>query len=102
MAFPTDAESFSREYGCTEAEWRGWLRGPAVGEVPATPQGADAARVTLAEGHLSLRWTVLPERRIALVRLPRLQVDFRFEGVPLAARQAWLKRFDLHTQRGGG
>ena len=102
MAFPTDADTFSREYGCTEAEWCGWLRGPAVGEAPGTPEGTDAMRLDLAGGRLLLRWTVLPERRIALVRLPRLQVDFRFEGVPLAQRQAWLKRFDLHTQRGGG
>jgi hypothetical protein len=73
-----------------------------VGEVPGVPDGADAMRLPLEGGQLTLRWTVLPERRIALVRLPRLRVDFRFEGVPLAARQAWLRRFDLHTQRGGG
>jgi hypothetical protein len=44
---------------------------------------------------------VLPDRQIALMRIPRLAVSFRFEGVD-AAHRARFMRTDLHTQRGGG
>ena len=49
-----------------------------------------------------LAWQVLPPRRIALLCIPRLAVAFRFEGVDDAARQAFMRHFDLYTQRGGG
>jgi len=39
---------------------------------------------------------------IALLRLQRLAVAFTFEGVDEAARQRFMKRFDLTMQRGGG
>ena len=39
---------------------------------------------------------------IALVRLPRLHVEFRFEGLEADQRFAFMKRFDLYMQRGGG
>ena len=39
---------------------------------------------------------------IALVRLPRLHVGFRFEGLDADQRLAFMKRFDLYMQRGGG
>jgi hypothetical protein len=41
-------------------------------------------------------------RAIALVRLPRLHVSFRFEDVEAQARRAFMERFDLYLQRGGG
>jgi hypothetical protein len=39
---------------------------------------------------------------IALVRLPRLIVSFRFAGVTETQRHAFMKRFDLYMHRGGG
>jgi hypothetical protein len=108
MRIADDAE-FTREYGCTEAEWLRWLpdavHGHAwrrIGEGGLGDAGGGAAEVRLGEGHLRLAWTVRPERRIALVRLPRLEVRFAFEAVPPAQRAAFLRLFDLHTQRGGG
>jgi hypothetical protein len=44
----------------------------------------------------------MPVRQIALIRLPRLAVHYRFEGLPDDARQVFMKRFDLYIQRGGG
>ena len=61
-----------------------------------------AAIVQIGTGHLALRWQVLPPRQIALVRMPRLQVDYRFEGVSDQARAAFMRYFDLYSQRGGG
>jgi hypothetical protein len=108
MRIPDDAE-FTREYGCTEAEWLRWLpeavHGHAwrrLGEDGTGNANGRAAEVRLGAGRLHLAWAALPERRIALVRLPRLEVRFAFDAVPPAQRAAFLRRFDLHTQRGGG
>jgi len=85
---------------CTEAEWLQWLP-RAVGEHRYALQ-AGAARVRLEEGELRLQWQVQPPRVIALMRLPRLRVSFVFVQVGEVARQAFMQRFDLYTQRGGG
>jgi len=39
---------------------------------------------------------------IALARIPRLLVSFRFAGVDETTRYLFMKRFDLFMQRGGG
>jgi hypothetical protein len=49
-----------------------------------------------------LRWTVLPPRQIAMIRMPRMAVVFAFDAVDDAARAAFMRYFDLYMQRGGG
>lgn len=93
-------ESFERDMACTEAEWLAWLPA-AVGAHPYELQ-AGAARVQLDSGELRLRWQVQAPRVIALIRLPRLAVRFAFSGVSDEERYAFMRRFDLYTQRGGG
>lgn len=93
---------FGREYGCTVAEWARDLPG-AVGAHRLDSVTASQAQVLLARGGcLHLQWLPLPPRQIALVRLPRLQVDFRFDAVPPEARAGFMRYFDLFMQRGGG
>lgn len=96
---------FERDMACTESEWLRWLPA-AVGAVPcqvlAGNGGQGNATVTCPQGHLLLRWLPLPPRVIGLLRMPRLQVQFVFDGVPDEERQRFMRRFDLHTQRGGG
>lgn len=95
--------AFEREQGCTEAEWQRCLPG-AVGPHTLALPAPGRAVVTFAggAGSLHLEWTVLPPRRIALLSVPRLAARFRFEGVPADARRAFMRYFDLYTQRGGG
>jgi hypothetical protein len=93
-------EAFERELGCTEAEWRQWLPG-AVGPHALGIEGS-SARVAIDEGLLALEWQVLAPRAIALMRMPRLRVAFRFDHVGEAARQRFMRYFDLYMQRGGG
>jgi hypothetical protein len=95
------AAAFDREYGCTEAEWKGWLPA-AIGGRPWACPAPGRAEVALGAGRLTLDWNPLPPRRIALVSMPRMAVVFRFEAVDEAERQAFMKRFDLYMQRGGG
>ena len=94
------AEAFQRDMGCTEAEWLSWLP-RAVGTHTVQRQGR-SAWVTLGAGGLHLHWQVMPPRVIALIRLPVLRMDFRFEGVSSEERNAFMRHFDLTTQRGGG
>lgn len=85
---------------CTEAEWLGWLPA-AVGDRTWKLQ-TQSAGVRIGDGALGLKWQVAEPRAIALMRLPRLLVSFRFAGVDAAQRYAFMKRFDLYMQRGGG
>ncbi|WP_309626141.1 hypothetical protein [Methylibium sp.] len=94
------AEAFERDMGCTEAEWLGWLPGACAAHALAIDGGT--ATVAIDEGALHLRWSPLPSRQIALMRMPRLAVGFRFEGLAEASRQRFMRYFDLYTQRGGG
>jgi hypothetical protein len=94
------APSFEREHGCTVAEWTGWL--PVAVHGHALRLDAGRAEVDLAPGMLQLSWHVLPPRRIALLQLPRLQVHYAFVDTDADSRARFMKRFDLHIQRGGG
>ncbi len=94
------AERFEREMGCTESEWLGWLPA-AIGDQPWSRQD-DSAVVDLAPGSLRLDWRAGEPRVIALVRMPRLHVSFRFDRVDAQRRLTFMKRFDLYMQRGGG
>ena len=93
-------ERFERDMGTTETEWLAALP-RALGE-HAFALGTGQATVRIGAGHLQLKWHVLPPRVIALLRLQRLAVAFAFEGVDEAARQRFMRRFDLTMQRGGG
>jgi hypothetical protein len=93
-------DRFDREVGCTEAEWLMWLPA-AIGDC-AWSLSNNQATVVIDEGSLLLQWILMPPRQIALVRLPRLGVQFVFEGLSEPRRFAFMKRFDLYMQRGGG
>jgi hypothetical protein len=91
---------FVRDMACSVAEWLSRL--PAACAPHALQVEGDTATVDWAHGRLRLAWTPLPDRVIALMRLSRLQVRFCFEGPDAAERLAFMRRFDLTMQRGGG
>lgn len=92
--------TFEREMGCTADELRGWLPGASRGRAIEWREGG--AVVSIDEGQATLSWQALEPRRIALITLPRLRVAFTAGGVGETAWQAFMKHFDLYTQRGGG
>jgi hypothetical protein len=94
-------DAFEREHGCTVDEWRMWLPG-AVRDAPLAFDGIRAACARIGDGSLQLQWQALAPRQIALVRLPRLLVSYRFDGVDAEARARFMRHFDLYMQRGGG
>lgn len=91
---------FERDMACTEADWLRWLP-QAIGDLEWQAQGA-RAHVRIGSGTLQLSWHEAPPRRIALLELARLQVAFAFEDVGDEVRHAFMRRFDLYMQRGGG
>lgn len=93
-------ERFEREMACTEADWLRWLPA-AVGHLHWKLQ-TQSAGVRIGDGALGLQWQVAPPRVIGQISLPVLSVRFRFAGVDDAQRHAFMKRFDLYMQRGGG
>lgn len=91
---------FERDMACTEADWLRWLP-QAIGDLQ-WQAGDGCAQVRIGSGVLRLSWREAPPRRIALLELARLQVAFAFEDVSDEVRHAFMKRFDLYMQRGGG
>ena len=92
---------FEREHGITEADWLATLQG-AVGVHPLQLRSGEADITIGAAGRLELRWQSLPPRAIALMRMPRLHVAYRFSGLSAQEQAAFLRFFDLFMQRGGG
>jgi len=86
--------------GTTEAEWL--MRLPLAIGSRAWTRGGSCVRVAFPNGHLQMAWHPLPPRAIALLRMPRLGVQFVFEGVDAETRLQFMQRFDLTMQRGGG
>ena len=102
MNSPPGQTEFSREHGCTEDEWLRWLPG-AVRDNAWTLMRPGKARVVLASGGtLTLRWHGLPQRRLGQTLMPRLSVNYLFDGVGDAEREEFMRYFDLYLQRGGG
>ena len=50
----------------------------------------------------SVRLTPIPPLAIGMVRLERHRVEIEFDGLDEAAQDAFMRRFTLHYQRGGG
>ncbi len=93
-------ERFERQMACTETEWLRWLP-DAIGPWP-WQAGPGRAEVALHGGRLCITWRPDAPRVIALIRLPQQRVAFAFEQVSAEQRTAFMRRFDLYTQRGGG
>ncbi len=98
---PPLGPEFEREHGVTEADWLATLPGAVAGHPLQVGNGQAVVSIG-AGGRLHLHWQVLPPRVIALVRMPRLQVAYRFTGLSAAEQAAFLRYFDLFMQRGGG
>jgi len=91
--------------GCTEADWLGWLPA-AMGQHSWQRRGctvsAEIKNPDGSVGFMQVTWQEIQPRQIALMRIPRLLVHFQFDGLTVAQRYTFMRRFDLYMQRGGG
>ncbi len=98
------SQPFRRVMGCNASELAAWLPRALPGASLAIE--ADAAggscRASFSDGELLIEWRCLEPRRIALLRLPQLDVGFCYSGLEPARRAAIQSYFDRATQRGGG
>jgi hypothetical protein len=89
-----------RVMACSRDDLRRWasdLIGRPAGEFRGDRLDLSAAGVPIA---IVVRDA--PARSIGLVRFHALEVCFEYSPEHAAAARAWIARFDLHTQRGGG
>lgn len=98
---PEFPERFEREQSVSEADWLRCLPGAVREHALALPSPGRAV-VGIGKGTLELGWTMLPPRRLGILQLPRMAVSYRFGDVDAAARNEFMRYFDLYTQRGGG
>lgn len=69
------------------------------------PWGAGERSVTIAvgAGRAEISYAELPGMRLGgLLELPRASVTLTFDGVSAYEREAFIKRFEIAFQRGGG
>ena len=95
------AEAFERDMGCTETDWLRWLP-DAIGHQSWQREDTSATVRIGESGMLAIKWRSAEPRVIASARIPRLLVSFQFTGMDDQQRRAFMKRFDLYMQRGGG
>jgi len=63
---------------------------------------ADDGDVLTGASGWRIRLAALPEIAFGRIPLERLQVDFSFDGWSAVDVDAFMRRFSLHFQRGGG
>lgn len=93
---------FEQVMGCTDADLMRSLPVALPGATVAADAAAGAVEAVFTDGTLRLNWRTLPPRKIALLEIPRLQVQFEYTGMAPERRREVQRRFDLATQRGGG
>jgi hypothetical protein len=95
---PSSDESVEKVMTLSRAEF---ARGVAA--LAPEGRGANPARVPLGSGWVSIRYEALPGVCLGmLLELPRARVIIEFDKVSAVEREAFLRRFDIAFQRGGG
>lgn len=98
------AQPFGRIMGCTPTELSSWLPRALPGvhlEIESTPESGWCL-AAFDDGQLLIEWRVMEPRRIALLRVPQLNVRFTYSGLEDVRRREVQIYFDRATQRGGG
>ena len=95
----TTVAALKREMGFTRAELLYCMR-EAFGD--AMSENGERIVVRLHEGSVQVVLSAERERRIALLRLPYVEVEFDFGSLHETAAIEFLERFDSYTRRGGG
>jgi hypothetical protein len=93
---------FQQTMGCTAREFVSWLPAALPGASLETNENAGRCIATFGQGTLTLAWSASSALRIGQLQLPRLLVNFTFEGMSEIQRNTVQQRFNRATHRGGG
>ena len=95
-------DAFKRDMGYSLAEYLRILPSAVKGYT----YRVDGNRVVIngsgTNRRLTLDLKTLPERRIGMIRIPRIEVEFSFENFSERERKDFLVTLDRSYQRGGG
>ncbi|MEE9334520.1 MAG: hypothetical protein V3U65_10565 [Granulosicoccaceae bacterium] len=91
---------FDKNMGITHSDFFRLLP-KAMGDHPYTING-NTVNADVEGGKLMIGLGEQQERRIALMRIPFVIVNFDFSSVGDEGIEAFVQHFDLHFQRGGG
>ena len=95
-------DEFKRDMGYTVKEFYRILPS-AVGDHEFAVEGDRVVvRAPDQDRELVLRINQLPDRKIGMIRIPRIEVDFTFHHFSARERKEFLVVFDRSFQRGGG
>lgn len=99
---PAETIELHREMSITHADFRRLL--PAAAQGFALAGDGPGFTLSAPDGGRSLAIELGPEqqRRLGALSLPLTAVTLRFDGFDPTSYAAFLKRFDLAFQRGGG
>lgn len=101
QAAATASPAIVKEMSISASEFRATLA--RLGPVAATLADTGTIRFAVAGGHVAIDFAVLPPVTLGkLLELPRAEVTLTFQDVAEDDRTAFLRRFDIAFQRGGG
>ncbi len=94
---------FERLMGCTAHDLQRWLPDALGIYYPRCSLNIDGIKVIHADEPLiQMVGVTKSDRQIALLQIPQLLLQLKFNNLADQQIQALLKRFDLYTRRGGG
>lgn len=91
--------TLEREMSASRAEF---LHGLRLAFATGVEDAGALLKVGDGEAAMEISLTPLPDRTIALLRLPNMRVQIRFTAGSPEKQQAMLARMDRAMQRGGG
>ena len=91
--------TLEREMSASRKEF---LHGLGLAFPGRVEESGELLRVDDNEATMEIALTPLPDRSIALLRLPNMKVHIRFTAGSPEKQQAMLARMDRAMQRGGG
>ena len=94
--------AFKRDMGYSLAEFLRILPSAVKGYTHRIDGNRVIINGSEASRQLTLGLKTLPERRIGMIRIPRIEVEFLFNNFSERERQDFMLAFDRSYQRGGG
>lgn len=100
LGLSQDTVRFARDMGVSHTDFFRTLPA-ALGHRPYSVENG-GVRIEEGDRRILLRLFEQSERVIGALRLPVTRVEFVFAGYPEAEIRVFMRRFDMHFQRGGG
>jgi hypothetical protein len=102
VAGADQGDAFTRDMGYSMSEFLRILPTALAGYEHSIEDGRVDVSHPHGEQRLVLKIRPLPDRRLGMIRVPRVEVEFGFRNFSARQRREFLAGFDRSFQRGGG